>query len=153
MSQSLMERKRIRKSFGRIESIAPMPNLIEVQKNSYASFLQTGPDRPLSPLLRLRETTGVSSALFCATRQAVTASPSWMTNMPRPMNPFLSISSTREQRITTNTAGMPMLILPMIPRKSNGVHSWPMTATRTRSASSKAAVRSEKASIVLLKTV
>jgi len=42
MSQSLMDRKRIRKSFGRIESIAPMPNLIEVQKNSYASFLQTG---------------------------------------------------------------------------------------------------------------
>ena len=42
MSQSLMDRKRIRKSFGRIESVAPMPNLIEVQKNSYVSFLQTG---------------------------------------------------------------------------------------------------------------
>lgn len=33
-------RKRIRKSFGRIESIATMPNLIEVQKTSYDLFLQ-----------------------------------------------------------------------------------------------------------------
>ena len=42
MSQSFMDRKRIRKSFGKIPSIAPMPNLIEVQKTSYANFLQTG---------------------------------------------------------------------------------------------------------------
>ena len=41
MSQSFMDRKRIRKSFGRIPAIAPMPNLIEVQKSSYAQFLQT----------------------------------------------------------------------------------------------------------------
>ena len=40
MTQSFMERKRIRKSFGRIPSIAPLPNLIEVQKGSYAQFLQ-----------------------------------------------------------------------------------------------------------------
>ncbi|MBV8939370.1 MAG: DNA-directed RNA polymerase subunit beta [Alphaproteobacteria bacterium] len=33
-------RKRIRKSFGRIESTAELPNLIEVQKNSYEQFLQ-----------------------------------------------------------------------------------------------------------------
>ncbi len=33
-------RKRIRKSFGKIREVAPMPNLIEVQKNSYESFLQ-----------------------------------------------------------------------------------------------------------------
>lgn len=32
--------KRIRKSFGRIEQIASLPNLIELQKNSYDSFLQ-----------------------------------------------------------------------------------------------------------------
>ncbi len=37
---SFTARKRIRKSFGRIESIATMPNLIEVQKNSYDHFLQ-----------------------------------------------------------------------------------------------------------------
>lgn len=37
---SFTSRKRIRKSFGRIESIATMPNLIEVQKNSYEMFLQ-----------------------------------------------------------------------------------------------------------------
>ncbi len=42
MSQSFMDRKRIRKNFGKIPSIAPMPNLIEVQKASYANFLQTG---------------------------------------------------------------------------------------------------------------
>ena len=33
-------RKRIRRFFGHIESVAPMPNLIEVQKSSYESFLQ-----------------------------------------------------------------------------------------------------------------
>ena len=34
--------KKIRKSFGRLPEIAPMPSLIEVQKNSYDAFLQTG---------------------------------------------------------------------------------------------------------------
>jgi DNA-directed RNA polymerase beta subunit len=33
-------RKRIRKSFGRIAEVAPMPNLIEVQKASYDRFLE-----------------------------------------------------------------------------------------------------------------
>ncbi len=37
---SFTARKRIRKSFGKIESITSMPNLIEVQKNSYDQFLQ-----------------------------------------------------------------------------------------------------------------
>jgi DNA-directed RNA polymerase subunit beta len=40
MMQSAMGRKRIRKSFGRIPEVAPMPNLIEVQMSSYAAFLQ-----------------------------------------------------------------------------------------------------------------
>ncbi|KAF0118897.1 MAG: DNA-directed RNA polymerase subunit beta [Rhodospirillaceae bacterium] len=40
MAKSFMARKRVRRSFGRIPSVAPMPNLIEVQKNSYAQFLQ-----------------------------------------------------------------------------------------------------------------
>jgi DNA-directed RNA polymerase subunit beta len=40
MMQSVMGRKRIRKSFGRIPEVAPMPNLIEVQMSSYAAFLQ-----------------------------------------------------------------------------------------------------------------
>ena len=39
-SHSFTSRKRIRRSFGRIPSIATMPNLIEVQKNSYEQFLQ-----------------------------------------------------------------------------------------------------------------
>ena len=37
---SFTSRKRIRRSFGRIASITAMPNLIEVQKNSYEQFLQ-----------------------------------------------------------------------------------------------------------------
>ena len=40
MVKSYSERKRIRKDFGRIRAVAPMPNLIEVQKSSYDSFLQ-----------------------------------------------------------------------------------------------------------------
>ena len=40
MAQSFTKRKRIRKEFGRIRSIVPMPNLIEVQKTSYDKFLQ-----------------------------------------------------------------------------------------------------------------
>src|SRR3954468_7920157 len=40
MAQSFTGRKRIRKSFGRIPEVAPMPNLIEVQMSSYEHFLQ-----------------------------------------------------------------------------------------------------------------
>src|SRR5579883_484502 len=42
MATSLMGKKRIRKNFGRIPEVAPMPNLIEVQKSSYDHFLQMG---------------------------------------------------------------------------------------------------------------
>lgn len=42
MVNSFTGRKKIRKSFGRLPDIAPMPNLIEVQKTSYDTFLQTG---------------------------------------------------------------------------------------------------------------
>ncbi|MGB4107389.1 MAG: DNA-directed RNA polymerase subunit beta [Alphaproteobacteria bacterium] len=38
--ESFTGRKRIRRSFGRIEEVAQMPNLIEVQRNSYEQFLQ-----------------------------------------------------------------------------------------------------------------
>jgi DNA-directed RNA polymerase subunit beta len=39
--------KRIRRSFGRLPEVAPMPNLIDVQRSSYAQFLQMDviPDR------------------------------------------------------------------------------------------------------------
>jgi len=40
MTKSFTGKKRIRKSFGRIPEVAPMPNLIEVQKSSYDHFLQ-----------------------------------------------------------------------------------------------------------------
>ena len=41
MAQSFTGRKRIRKNFGRILEVAPMPNLIEVQKSSYEQFLNS----------------------------------------------------------------------------------------------------------------
>ena len=40
VSRSFTGQKRIRKSFGRIAEIAPMPNLIDVQRASYEGFLQ-----------------------------------------------------------------------------------------------------------------
>ena len=40
MAQSFTEKKRIRKSFGRIAEAVQMPNLIEVQRSSYEQFLQ-----------------------------------------------------------------------------------------------------------------
>ncbi len=40
MTKSFTGRKRVRKVFGSITAVAPMPNLIEVQKTSYDSFLQ-----------------------------------------------------------------------------------------------------------------
>ncbi|MDX2222122.1 MAG: DNA-directed RNA polymerase subunit beta [Rhodospirillaceae bacterium] len=42
MGKSLASRKRVRRDFGRIPTVAPMPNLIEVQKSSYDKFLQPG---------------------------------------------------------------------------------------------------------------
>ena len=42
MARTYTERKRIRKSFARIPEIAPLPNLIELQKTSYENFLQMG---------------------------------------------------------------------------------------------------------------
>ncbi len=44
MLSSFTANKRIRKSFGRVEQIASIPNLIELQKNSYDSFLQASVD-------------------------------------------------------------------------------------------------------------
>ena len=40
ITKSFTGRKRIRKSFGRIPEVAPMPNLIDVQRASYEGFLQ-----------------------------------------------------------------------------------------------------------------
>ncbi|NJR20657.1 MAG: DNA-directed RNA polymerase subunit beta, partial [Hyphomonadaceae bacterium] len=46
MAQSFTDKKRIRKSFGKIAEAVTMPNLIEVQKSSYDQFLQK--DVPLN---------------------------------------------------------------------------------------------------------
>ncbi|MGE0666395.1 MAG: DNA-directed RNA polymerase subunit beta [Sphingomonadales bacterium] len=47
MANSFTGRKRVRKFYGNIREVASMPNLIEVQKNSYDQFLQkdVSPDR------------------------------------------------------------------------------------------------------------
>jgi len=53
MAQSFVEKKRIRKNFGKIGDAAPLPNLIQVQKNSYEQFLQRfikAPDRKVAGL-------------------------------------------------------------------------------------------------------
>ena len=39
-SSSLLNRRRVRRTFGKIREVAQMPNLIEVQRNSYEQFLQ-----------------------------------------------------------------------------------------------------------------
>ena len=39
-SSTLLNRRRIRRTFGKIKEVAKMPNLIEVQRNSYEQFLQ-----------------------------------------------------------------------------------------------------------------
>ncbi len=50
ITRSFTGRKRIRRSFGRIPEVAPMPNLIDVQRASYEAFLQMNvvPDSRLS---------------------------------------------------------------------------------------------------------
>ena len=42
MIKSEINHRRVRKNFGRIETVAEMPNLIDVQINSYKQFLQAG---------------------------------------------------------------------------------------------------------------
>ncbi|MFI5024948.1 MAG: DNA-directed RNA polymerase subunit beta, partial [Alphaproteobacteria bacterium] len=55
MAKSFTGRKRIRKHFGRISEVAPMPNLIEVQKNSYDQFLQKDGAPERRPTFGLQE--------------------------------------------------------------------------------------------------
>ena len=40
MKESYTSKKRVRKNFGRIDAVADMPSLIEIQKGSYDSFIQ-----------------------------------------------------------------------------------------------------------------
>ena len=40
MELSFTEKKSIRKNFGKLKEILPIPNLIEVQKKSYKQFIQ-----------------------------------------------------------------------------------------------------------------
>ena len=51
MAASFTSRKRLRKSFGKIPQVVDMPNLIEVQRNSCAHFLQM--DIPHAERLRV----------------------------------------------------------------------------------------------------
>ena len=44
MEVYLVDKKRLRKSFGKIKNVTPLPNLVEVQKRSFDTFLQLGVD-------------------------------------------------------------------------------------------------------------
>jgi DNA-directed RNA polymerase subunit beta len=57
MTHSFTGRKRIRKSFGRIPEVTVMPNLIEVQRSSYESFLQmlVRPEQRVESVMGLQE--------------------------------------------------------------------------------------------------
>lgn len=55
MAELVTARKRIRKSFGRIPEVTEMPNLIEVQRQSYDSFLQMHVPAPERQVLGLEE--------------------------------------------------------------------------------------------------
>ena len=57
MDTNLLARKRFRKRFGNIPEILDIPNLIEVQKNSYEDFLQ----RKLEP--NKRENIGLQQVI------------------------------------------------------------------------------------------
>ena len=55
-SSSLLNRRRVRRTFGKIKEVAQMPNLIEVQRNSYEQFLQmyvSSFDRIMSSYIKL----------------------------------------------------------------------------------------------------
>ncbi len=58
---SFTGRKRIRRSFGKIREVAQMPNLIEVQKDSYEQFLQMHVDADAREMRGLQE---VLSSVF-----------------------------------------------------------------------------------------
>jgi DNA-directed RNA polymerase subunit beta len=55
MAQAYTAKKRIRKSFGRIPEVTVMPNLIEVQRQSYEHFLQMHVPAPQRELAGLEE--------------------------------------------------------------------------------------------------
>lgn len=61
MVRTFTGRKRFRKSFGRIIEVAPMPNLIELQRHSYEGFLQRLVSHEKRTMLGLHE---VFSSLF-----------------------------------------------------------------------------------------
>jgi DNA-directed RNA polymerase subunit beta len=49
------ERKRFRKNFGKIREVAELPNLIELQKSSYGSFLHPDEHKDLRSDIGLQE--------------------------------------------------------------------------------------------------
>ena len=61
MIKSEVNRRRVRKSFGRIDSIMEMPDLIDVQVHSYKHFLQEGvpADKKIAVLKEVRNITGL----------------------------------------------------------------------------------------------
>ena len=50
MHLSFTDKKKIRKSFGKLENILKIPDLIEVQRSSYKSFLKSAEEKAVSGL-------------------------------------------------------------------------------------------------------
>ena len=83
MAKSFIGRKRVRKSFGRIPTVAPIPNLIEVQKSSYDQFLQlnvpvkkrteTGLQEVFKSVFPIKDFSGRGGADIGATRREMCA--------------------------------------------------------------------------------
>ena len=90
MANTFIGRKRIRKFFGKIQEVAEMPNLIEVQKASYDQFLMV--DEPKGG----RPEEGL---------QAVFKSVFPITDFPtRPCSNSSSTSSSRPNTTSTSAA-------------------------------------------------
>ena len=56
MSRTMSRQKRLRRKFGKINEIAEVPNLLEIQKRSYESFLRSDDGGPEPPDVCLRAT-------------------------------------------------------------------------------------------------
>ena len=51
MAYSFTEKKRIRKNFGKVNSVAALPSLLEIQKDSFSAFLEPKSPTSTAPCL------------------------------------------------------------------------------------------------------
>ena len=63
MAQTFTGRKRVRKVFGHVREVGPMPNLIEVQKASYDQFLMMDAPKAVKEGVSKEEADKIKAAL------------------------------------------------------------------------------------------